>query len=84
MGMIVKAGPSAATTTVSARRARTTPVNVERQPRVTPTARTIVSASTISTEDARKDAATRKIPLVPINWILRLPPTSRILNYSRP
>ena len=59
IGMRVSAGPSTATTTASATVAATTPISVERQPRVTPTARTIVNASTISTAEARKAARTR-------------------------
>src|SRR5258706_4843947 len=64
IGTSVSAGPSAATTTASAISASTTPFNVDRQPRETPTARTIVNASTISTEEARNDARTRKTLLM--------------------
>jgi hypothetical protein len=41
-----------------------TPIKVERQPRTTPTPRTIVSASTISTALARKVPATIRTVLV--------------------
>src|SRR5204862_423260 len=47
---VTSAGPSAATTTASAKKPAPTPIRAERQPRVMPTASTIVSASTISTE----------------------------------
>src|SRR5207302_10231094 len=54
------AGPSRRTTTARARAAAATPSDVERHPRVTPTARTIVSASTISTPLARNADTKRK------------------------
>ena len=60
MGITVRAGPSAATTAARARPAAPAPIRVERQPRVTPTASTIVSASTISTAQARNAARNRK------------------------
>ena len=64
MGMTVSAGPSAATMTASASTAAPTPVSDERQPRATPDASTMVSASTISTALARNADRTRKTPAV--------------------
>ena len=58
IGISDSAGPSTATMTARAASAAATPHPAERQPRVTPTASTIVSASTISTAEARKAAAT--------------------------
>ena len=52
-GSSPSAGPSAATSAASTSTAAPTPISVERQPRTTPTASTIVSASTISTALAR-------------------------------
>ena len=54
---VASAGPSAATMTASAPSAAATPQPADRQPRVTPTASTIVSASTISTAHARNAAS---------------------------
>jgi hypothetical protein len=48
--------PSATTSTTSTSMAAAAPVNAERQPRIDPTARMTVSASTNSTRDARNDA----------------------------
>ena len=48
------------------------PMIAERQPRVTPTASTIVSASTISTAQARNDAATRNT-----SWVMSRSPNAR-------
>ena len=56
MGMWVSAGPNPATMTLRAPTAAATPHPADRQPRVTETARTIVSASTISTLHARNAA----------------------------
>ena len=56
-------GPNAATTATSPRIAAATPASAERQPRVSPAASTIVSASTISTALARNDERTRKTAL---------------------
>src|SRR4051812_5095886 len=53
-------GPSRPTSAASASSAAPTPISAERQPRVTPTARTMVSASTISTALARKALRKRK------------------------
>ena len=53
----VRLGPIATTSTTRRTDALAAPHRLERQPRVTPSARTIVSASTNSTPDARKDAA---------------------------
>src|SRR4051812_39773741 len=53
-------GPSAPTSAASASSAAPTPTSAERHPRVTPTARTMVSASTISTVLARKALRKRK------------------------
>src|SRR5207237_10475549 len=60
MGRLASAGPRPTTMTVSAPNAAPTPQPADRQPRVTPTASTIVSASTISTEEARNAAANSK------------------------
>src|SRR5204862_2189178 len=49
------------TITASVSAAATTPISVDRQPRVMPTASTIVSASTISTALARNAAAKRNV-----------------------
>src|SRR4051812_10411075 len=64
IGTLDTAGPSAPTSTASAARAAPTPSSAERHPRVTPTASTIVSASTISTPLARKAVRKRKTPSV--------------------
>src|SRR4051812_45055678 len=64
MGISVSAGPSAATTTASAAVAAPTPTSEERQPRVSPAASTIVSASTISTALARKVDAKRRTSFI--------------------
>ena len=60
IGMRVSAGPSAATITASASVAAPSPVSAERQPRETPAASTIVSASTNSTALARNADAIEK------------------------
>src|SRR5262249_8501584 len=60
----VRDGPSAPITAARTSAAAPTPISVERQPRVTPTARTIVSASTISTALARKAARKRKAVVI--------------------
>ena len=57
----MSAGPKAATRATSATIAAITPSNAERQPRVWPTAKTIVRASTISTAHAKNTAPTRTI-----------------------
>ena len=62
IGICCSAGPSAATSTASTTVAAPTPISVERQPRTVPTPSTIVSASTISTAQARK--APRPIRIV--------------------
>src|SRR5205085_10394036 len=64
-GNTVRAGPSAATVTASAASAAADPTSAERQSRVIPMATTMVSASTISTPLARKEAATRNTALMP-------------------
>src|SRR5712691_13112427 len=64
MGISDKAGPNAAITAARARVAVPAPIRDERQPRVTPTARTNVNASTASTADARNAASTSIIALV--------------------
>ncbi len=46
--------PNTATSSASAARAQATPIRADRHCLVTPTARTIVTASTNSTDDARK------------------------------
>src|SRR6266571_1529995 len=53
IGMRVSAGPSAATAAANEMMATATPMRVDRHSRVTPTASTMVSASTISTALAR-------------------------------
>ena len=58
-GNRVRAGPTAATTTASTTRAAAMPWNVERQSRVSPAARMMVSASTASTAQATKTVRTR-------------------------
>src|SRR5690242_20713931 len=62
--MYVSAGPSAATRAASTIVAAPTPISVDRQPRTTPTPRTIVSASTISTALAEKAPSRMRISLV--------------------
>src|SRR5581483_879819 len=64
IGMTVSAGPSAATIAASTTTAAPTPVSEERQPRATPEASTMVSASTPSTALARNAERTRKTPAV--------------------
>ena len=64
IGTASSAGPSAATRTASTTSAATAPWSGARQPRVTPSASTIVSASTISTALAR--AAPRKTSRLPV------------------
>ena len=59
IGINVKAGPSTPTITVSAAAAAPAPISGDRQPRVVPTASTIVSASTISTAQATNAARKR-------------------------
>src|SRR5579871_692514 len=59
-GIAVSAGPSAAVIAASATVAAPTPARDERHPRASAEARTIVSASTISTALARKAERTRK------------------------
>ncbi len=59
MGSAVRAGPSAATIAASTRVAAPTPNSAERQLRVTPTASTIVNASTASTAQARNTDTAR-------------------------
>ena len=58
-GTCTSAGPNAATSAVKATNAAPVPSKAERHPRVWPTASTIVSASTISTHDAKNTAPTR-------------------------
>jgi hypothetical protein len=58
MGISDRAGPNAAITAARARVAVPAPMRDERQPRVTPTAGTTVSASTASTADARNAVST--------------------------
>src|SRR5664280_857121 len=58
-GMLTSAGPNAATNAASTNNAAATPSNAERQPLVWPTANTIVSASTIYTQQVRNTAPTR-------------------------
>ena len=65
IGMTVSAGPRAPTIAASTTVAAATPVSDERQPRATPEARTIVSASTNSTALARKAERTRKPAVMP-------------------
>src|SRR5689334_16204858 len=60
IGRLARAGPRPATMTTNPATAAATPHPADRQPRVTPTARTIVRASTISTADAKNAAATRR------------------------
>ena len=50
-------GPKTLTRMARTARARPAPASAGRQPRTTPTARTIVRASTHSTDDAREDAS---------------------------
>src|SRR4051812_13360283 len=69
-------GPSAATRIASESSAAPTPIRVERHPRVTPTASTIVRASTISTALARKADRKRKTSRV-------MPPGWRLATQSR-
>src|SRR5262249_40880826 len=57
IGRSETAGPSAATMRTRTPNAAAAPDNAARQPRVTPTASTTVSASTASTADARKTPA---------------------------
>src|SRR4051794_8539203 len=57
------AGPSATVTSASETSAAATPISVERQPRVVPTASTMVRASTISTALARKAERNKKASL---------------------
>ena len=64
MGMAVSAGPSTAQMAARTTSAAPTPTREERHPRVTPAASTMVSASTISTAEARKLARTRNTPLI--------------------
>jgi len=64
IGMRMRAGPSAAVIPTNAAVAAATPISAERQPRVTPTARMRVSASTISTAEARNTAVRRTTPLM--------------------
>ena len=66
IGSAVSAGPSAAVTAASAATAAPTPMNAERQLRVTPTASTIVSASTASTAQARNTETARptSVPVI--------------------
>src|SRR5947209_8194805 len=60
IGRFARAGPRPATMTANPPTAAATPHPADRQPRVTPTARTMVKASTISTADAKNAAATRR------------------------
>ena len=60
IGMSVRADPRTPTMSTSAASAAATPHAAERQPRVMPTAKTIVSASTISTADARNAPANNR------------------------
>ena len=66
IGSVVSAGPRAAVTPRAPPWPRPTPVSAERQLRVTPTASTIVSASTASTAQARKteSASPAWVPLM--------------------
>src|SRR5437588_5689509 len=80
IGIRVRAGPSAATTAASASAAAATPVSAERQPRVTPTASTIVSASTISTAQARNAARNRRANRTAEREVKR---TARLRQLSR-
>jgi len=50
--------------TVRTARPAATPVSAERQSRAVPAARTIVSASTASTAQAKKTAMNRAVPLI--------------------
>jgi hypothetical protein len=68
IGRLSIEGPSAPTRAAKASSAAATPISVERQPRVTPTASTIVSASTISTALARKAVRNRKT-----SWVIASP-----------
>src|SRR3954453_19458446 len=73
-GRAETAGPRTATTSARTTAAAPAPVRVERQPRVTPTASTIVRASTISTPLARKADRKRKASRVTFR---RLPADGR-------
>ncbi len=65
IGTTASAGPRTATTIDSAPSAAAAPMIADRQPRVTPTAKTMVSASTISTRQATKAAAKRNT-----SWVI--------------
>src|SRR5438046_3566867 len=64
IGTCPSAGPSTAIRSASTSSATPTPISVDRQPRTTPTPRTIVSASTISTALAEKAPSRMRISLV--------------------
>ena len=68
IGTWVKAGPSAATTAARTSDAAPTPISVERHPRTTPTASTIVRASTASTALAAKTARNRMTVELTRHW----------------
>src|SRR5205823_14042933 len=85
IGTSVSAGPSAATAAASATVAAATPRSEERHPRVIPAARTIVSASTISTALARKAERTRKTALTsPRSAVQRLDLAREVLLANAP
>ena len=67
------AGPTAATPAPSTTTAAPAPSRAQRHPRETPTATTMVSASTISTAQATKTAANRTPP--PVCTVPSIPPT---------
>ncbi len=79
IGMVAIAGPSAPTMTARAPSAAATPHAADRQLRVTPTARTIVNASTISTAEARNAAATSSALCIEF---LPLPATCEFVAYT--
>src|SRR5262249_20783957 len=64
IGTRLSAGPSAATIAAKATTAAPTPSSGERQPRTTPSASTIVRASTISTALARNAPRNRRTPVI--------------------
>ncbi|ESY02044.1 hypothetical protein X753_25325 [Mesorhizobium sp. LNJC399B00] len=58
MGISASSGPKASTRAASTASASAAPVSAGRQLRVTPTASTMVKASTTSTKEARNEAVT--------------------------